>query len=211
MEGEGRRLRHVRDGQRGELRRLQHEVLLHRSRTRASPTTAISHARPGVGCIPPSAFVWWTIPIETSSGNTNRQAFNDQVRAYARANGKLLFDIADIEAHNAADQKRTDTSGRELMWREWTTTAAISTSAQRVATAWWWLMAQIASRAGQTLSISDVTVTEGDSGSKTTDLRGHPHSVRQGVATVYAGATPGALAVLTSSRRAFGCRRRPGR
>ena len=59
------------------------------------------------------------MPIETSS-NAARQGFNDQVRAYAQANGKVLFDIADVEAYNAAGQKRTDIYGREIMWPEWT-------------------------------------------------------------------------------------------
>jgi hypothetical protein len=97
------------------------------------------------GTHPTKRFVWWTIPIETS-GNTNRQAFNDQVRAYAAANGKLLLDIADIESHNAAGAKRTDSSGRELMWDEWTSDGGHLNAAgsARVAGALWWLMARIA-------------------------------------------------------------------
>jgi len=66
---------------------------------------------------PGKRFVWWTMPIMTS-GDANRQAFNDSVRTFARANGKILFDIADIEAYNAAGQKRTD-GGYEAMWDEW--------------------------------------------------------------------------------------------
>ncbi len=94
---------------------------------------------------PTKRFVWWTIPIETS-GNTNRQAFNDLVRAYAAANGKLLFDIADIESHNAAGSKRVDGNGRELMWDEWTSDGGhlSAAGAQRVASALWWLMARVA-------------------------------------------------------------------
>jgi len=94
---------------------------------------------------PAKRFVWWTIPIETS-GNTNRQAFNDLVRAYAVANGKLLFDIADIESHDAAGVKRVDGSGREIMWDEWTSDGGHLNAAgsQRVASALWWLMARVA-------------------------------------------------------------------
>jgi hypothetical protein len=90
-------------------------------------------------------FVWWTIPIETT-GNTNRQAFNDLVRAYATANGKLLFDIADIESHDAAGEKLTDASGRELLRAEWTSDGGHLNGAGslRVASALWWLMARIA-------------------------------------------------------------------
>ncbi len=39
---------------------------------------------------PAKRFVWWTMPIETTS-NAARQGFNDQVRAYARANGKVAL------------------------------------------------------------------------------------------------------------------------
>lgn len=93
---------------------------------------------------PTKRFVWWTIPLETS-GNTNRQAFNDQVRAYSRANGKLLFDIADIECHNAAGVKLIDELGREHMWAEWTDDGGHlnADGASRVARALWWLMARI--------------------------------------------------------------------
>jgi hypothetical protein len=93
---------------------------------------------------PAKRLVWWTIPIETY-GNADRQAFNDSVRAYALANGKLLFDIADIESHNAAGVKRTDTSGLELLWDEWTDDGGHlnDAGAVRVASALWWLMARI--------------------------------------------------------------------
>jgi IPT/TIG domain len=93
---------------------------------------------------PTKHFVWWTMPIETSS-DAARQAFNDQVRTYAKANGKILFDIADVEAYNAAGQKRTDTDGREIMWDEWTSDGGhlSDAGAQRVASAFWWLMARV--------------------------------------------------------------------
>lgn len=92
---------------------------------------------------PAKIFVWWTIPIETS-GNTARQAFNDLVRAYAVANRKVLFDIADIESHDAAGVKRTDSSGRELLCDEWTSDGGHLNGAGsvRVASALWWLMAR---------------------------------------------------------------------
>lgn len=94
---------------------------------------------------PARRFVWWTIPIETT-GNTARQSFNDQVRAYALANGKLLFDVADLECHDAAGQKRVDGSGRELMVEAWTSDGGHlnDAGAARVASALWWLMARIA-------------------------------------------------------------------
>lgn len=108
---------------------------------------------------PAKRFVWWTIPLETT-GNTNRQAFNEQVRAYARANGKLLFDIADIECHNAAGVKLIDELGREHMWAEWTDEGGHlnADGSARVASALWWLMARVGGwDPGGSLSL-DVTV-----------------------------------------------------
>jgi hypothetical protein len=100
---------------------------------------------------PTKRFVWWTIPIETS-GNSNRQLFNDSIRAFAIAHGKVLFDMADIESHNAAGIKLVDGSNRELMCSEWTSDGGHLSldGAQRVADAWWWLMARIAGWNGTT-------------------------------------------------------------
>jgi hypothetical protein len=99
---------------------------------------------------PGKRFIWWTIPIETI-GKTNRQAFNDSVRAYAIANGKILFDIADIEACNTAGVKQVDGSYREIMRAEWTSDGGhLNTAgAQRAAGAFWWLMAKIAGWDGE--------------------------------------------------------------
>jgi hypothetical protein len=111
---------------------------------------------------PTKRIVWWTIPIETS-GNTARQLFNDQVRAYALANGKALFDIADIETYNTANQKLTDSSGRELLRAEWTSDGGHLNSAGsvRVASAWWWLMAQIATPVGPSLAVTAISPVSG--------------------------------------------------
>ena len=111
---------------------------------------------------PAKRFVWWTMPIETSA-NSARQSFNDQVRAFARANGRVLFDIADVEAHNAAGQKRTDASGRELLWPEWTSDGGHlnSAGAQRVASAWWWLMARLGGWDPNGLQVASVSPVSG--------------------------------------------------
>ena len=96
-------------------------------------------------------FIWWTIPIETS-GNTDRQSFNDSVRTYANANGKLLFDIADIESCDTSGVKQVDGSNCEIMRSEWTSDGGHlnAAGAQRVASAFWWLMAKIAGWDGTT-------------------------------------------------------------
>jgi len=51
---------------------------------------------------PNTRFVYTTIPITTSTDNENiqRNQYNQAVRAYCSANGRLLFDIADMESHD---------------------------------------------------------------------------------------------------------------
>jgi hypothetical protein len=63
---------------------------------------------------PDTVFVYMTIPLTTKgsylrsllrprarSENYLRNVFNDHLRGWAKANGKVLFDVADIEAHEA--------------------------------------------------------------------------------------------------------------
>jgi hypothetical protein len=103
---------------------------------------------------PSKRFVWWTMPItrDPDGSESNRQTFNDNVRNFAAENGKLLFDIADIEAYNAAGQKKTDGSGHELQQDVWSSDGGHLNDAgsRRVASAWWWLMARVAGWNGTT-------------------------------------------------------------
>lgn len=50
---------------------------------------------------PDTVLVYATIPLTTATDGDNflRNAFNDRLREWARQNGRVLFDIADIEAH----------------------------------------------------------------------------------------------------------------
>ena len=123
---------------------------------------------------PGKIFVWWTIPLQTS-GNAARQSFNDQVRAYAKANNKPLFDIADIEAYDAAGSHVVDTGGIELQAAGWSSDGGHlnSTGGQRVASGWWWIMARLAGwnpGATPTLTINDTSIAEGHTGTKTATL-----------------------------------------
>jgi len=49
-----------------------------------------------------TVFVYTTMPLTTSEDGENalRNAFNNRVRDWCRANGRVLFDLADIEAHD---------------------------------------------------------------------------------------------------------------
>ena len=51
---------------------------------------------------PQTIFVYMTIPLTTASDGDNylRHAFNERVRDWCQKNGRVLFDIADIEAHD---------------------------------------------------------------------------------------------------------------
>jgi len=67
---------------------------------------------------PDKTFIWWTIPTKRDS-QPAIEAFNNQARAFASANNKLLFDIADIESHHA-DGSACEADGVESMCPEWT-------------------------------------------------------------------------------------------
>ncbi|HLP09861.1 MAG TPA: PEP-CTERM sorting domain-containing protein [Opitutaceae bacterium] len=70
---------------------------------------ALEAANPG------TTFVYMTIPLEVSSGaNVQRGVFNQTLRSWAAANNKVVFDIADIEAHSSSGALQTFSSGGQL-------------------------------------------------------------------------------------------------
>lgn len=93
---------------------------------------------------PEKTFIWWTIPL-TSSGNAGADRFNALVRAYARANGKVLFDIADIEAHSPQGEHQTSAAGYEILYLAYTYDGGhLNLEGRlRVAKAWWVLAASL--------------------------------------------------------------------
>jgi hypothetical protein len=52
---------------------------------------------------PQTTFVFMTMPLMTAEDGDNylRNAFNNRVRDWCRVNGRVLFDIAEMEAHDA--------------------------------------------------------------------------------------------------------------
>lgn len=73
-----------------------------------------------------ATFVYTTMPLTTGSSSSNdlRNRYNEAVRTYAEANGKLLFDIADLEAHDEFGNEQTylagDGSVYQTLWSGWT-------------------------------------------------------------------------------------------
>ena len=98
---------------------------------------------------PAKTFIWWTTPVKNVWTDPPDHCeilrnYNTQVRAYARANGKLLLDLADIESH--APDGSVCYSGCETMCDEYRGDNGHpnQTGAIRIAKAYWWLMAKIA-------------------------------------------------------------------
>lgn len=114
---------------------------------------------------PNKKIIWWTTSLARGIGSAESQAFNDQMRAYAKQAGVILFDVADILSHTPAGapcydnrdgvpyltenypddglnipaicpQYTTETEGGHL--------GSISAGGIRVAKAFWVLMARIA-------------------------------------------------------------------
>jgi len=96
---------------------------------------------------PCKTFVWWTIPL-TRDGQPGTDLFNAQIRSYCAAQGKTLFDIADIECHEADGTKLLNASGNEVISANYTKEIHAGhlnpTGRVRVASAFWHLMARIA-------------------------------------------------------------------
>lgn len=96
---------------------------------------------------PDKVFVWWTIPL-TRDGQSGTDLFNAQVRAYCAANGKVLFDIADIECHDPNGARLTNAAGNEVISQNYTREIHAGhlnpDGRVRVASALWHLMARLA-------------------------------------------------------------------
>jgi hypothetical protein len=118
---------------------------------------------------PEAIFFHWTTSLARSVGSAESDAFNDQMRAYALANGKILFDVADILSHDEQGQPCYDNrdgveycnnnrcenypdDGLDLLaiCQDYTTETdgghlgSVSGGRLRVAKAFWVLMARIA-------------------------------------------------------------------
>ncbi len=97
---------------------------------------------------PGKKFIWWTMPLNTTTSPSEIQwqnYFNNQVRTYVRANGKILFDIADIESYSQTGVHNVDSRGYEALLSDYTTDGGHLNTTGRllVAKAFWVLMARM--------------------------------------------------------------------
>lgn len=104
------------------------------------------------GQYPNKVFFYWTTSLARGIGTAESDAFNDQMRAYAIAHDKILFDVADILSHDPDGNPCYDSGGggHLAICQHYTTEAngghlgSVSVGKIRVAKAFWVLMAQIA-------------------------------------------------------------------
>ncbi len=103
---------------------------------------------------PNVTFVWVTAPLQDlNTNNREHAAFSTLVRQYIAANGGVLFDIADIESRDPAGNLILDRNGYPALYSGYTTDGGHLSDAgnvgrDRVANAWWSLMARISGWGG---------------------------------------------------------------
>ncbi|NLF39581.1 hypothetical protein GX586_09060 [bacterium] len=100
---------------------------------------------------PVTRLVYITMPLTTDSSSDNglRNAYNRAVRQHCAAHDKLLFDLADIEAHDTNGVAQTFVSGgvtNQMLWSAYTTDGGHlnALGQQRAALGWYAVGAQIA-------------------------------------------------------------------
>lgn len=81
----------------------------------------------------------------------NIKSFNQQLRAYAKANNKILYDLADIESHDPNGNACVSSTGHEMLCDAYSTGYGGGGGGHpnvdgsiRMAKGFWWLMARIA-------------------------------------------------------------------
>lgn len=96
------------------------------------------------GLYPSVTFFWWTMPHQTWGSNQIHE-YNQLVRNYCQTTGRWLLDISDLETH-AEDGTACLSGGYPILYSGYTTDGGHLNPAgqERMAKAWWRLMAAIA-------------------------------------------------------------------
>jgi len=99
---------------------------------------------------PDKTLVYWTMGLARLIGTADSESFNQQMRAYASANNKVLMDIADILSHDPNGLPCYDGNGNgyEAICQNYTDELEgghlNARGMQRMAKAYWVLMAKLA-------------------------------------------------------------------
>jgi hypothetical protein len=99
---------------------------------------------------PDHPFIYWTTSLARTIGTPDAQSFNDQMRLWTLANGKILLDMADIESHAPDGTSCRNAQGYEVICPQYTTETsgghlgAVSAGKIRIAKAIWVLLARLA-------------------------------------------------------------------
>jgi hypothetical protein len=95
----------------------------------------------------PDKIIVWTTMSMARTGFDNATQFNRMLREYAAQNGKILFDLGDIESHSPEGEAQFDEQGREVLYAGYTDEARAGhlneAGRERIARALWWFMARI--------------------------------------------------------------------
>lgn len=135
----------------------------------ANATTYLNSMAALEAAYPGTKFVYMTMPLTTATDADNalRNQYNSAVREYCSANGKLLFDIADIEAWCPLNNQFTFNSGGQTYQRMYSGYSSDgghlnSTGSQRVAMGWYAVAAELAvPGSGDTNATDDADNTDG--------------------------------------------------
>ena len=135
---------------------------------------------------PDITFVWWTTAVNTAGDAGDvREAFDNMLREYCINNGKVLFDLADIESHDLQGNPCYDDIGAEALYAGYAVDGAHprDIGQLRLASAMWWLLARIAGwEVGPTrIEVTPESDVLGANGTAITQVTARLYDERNGV------------------------------
>lgn len=99
---------------------------------------------------PSKVFIWWTIPL-TQVGQFCTEQMNKRIREYCWSNGKILFDLADIQSWDSLGNHTVNAQGWEIAFKGYCGEQNPDAKSChpnwpgsiRIAKAFWYLMSEI--------------------------------------------------------------------
>jgi len=96
---------------------------------------------------PDTTFVWWTSALNNNGEwGEKRSIFDNNMREYCAANGKVLFDLAAIESHDPNGNMALDDNGFEALYAAYASDGQHpnNEAGSMLAGGLWWLLARVA-------------------------------------------------------------------